>query len=200
MARSPDPTNHAVGALRAVAVRGFASTAAVAEVIAQTEADVALHLADLAEQGWVVYREGRLTGWSMTPAGRAVLAESLAIEREIAGIEAALSPCYEAFLGLNEPMKQLCTEWQLEGQPARCVDDLGALHVDLEPIVAGLAAAAPWFASYLPRFRGALDRLRDGDTDAFTKPLSGSYHDVWMELHQDLLLALGRTRSAADGH
>ena len=30
-------------------------------------------------------------------------------------------------------------------------------------------------------------------------PLSDSYHDVWMQLHEDLLLTLGRDRSTADG-
>jgi hypothetical protein len=30
--------------------------------------------------------------------------------------------------------------------------------------------------------------------------MSASYHDVWMELHEDFLLTLGRDREAADGH
>jgi len=30
--------------------------------------------------------------------------------------------------------------------------------------------------------------------------MSGSYHDLWMELHQDLMCTLGRERTAADGH
>ena len=54
------------------------------------------------------------------------------------------------------------------------------------------------FSAYGPRFAKALARLRAGDLDAFTRPLSGSYHDVWMELHQDLIVTLGMTRTAAD--
>ena len=49
------------------------------------------------------------------------------------------------------------------------------------------------------RFSTALERLRAGDTDAFTRPLTDSYHDVWMQLHEDLLLTMGRERSSADG-
>jgi hypothetical protein len=33
-----------------------------------------------------------------------------------------------------------------------------------------------------------------GDRAAFTAPLVESYHTVWFELHQDLLLTLGRQR------
>jgi hypothetical protein len=29
--------------------------------------------------------------------------------------------------------------------------------------------------------------------------LTRSYHDVWMELHEDFLVTLARDRSAADG-
>lgn len=46
----------------------------------------------------------------------------------------------------------------------------------------------------------AVERLRQGDPDALAKPLSHSYHDVWMELHEDLLNSLGRETSEADGH
>ncbi len=46
--------------------------------------------------------------------------------------------------------------------------------------------------------RPALDAFRGGDDDALAKPLSGSYHDVWMELHEDLLATLGRERTDAD--
>jgi hypothetical protein len=48
--------------------------------------------------------------------------------------------------------------------------------------------------------QGGVHPLADGDTAAFARPMSHSYHDVWMELHEDLLLTLGRERDAADGH
>jgi hypothetical protein len=51
---------------------------------------------------------------------------------------------------------------------------------------------------YGDRLSDAVDGLRRGDRDKFTKPLSDSYHDIWMELHQDLILTLGLQRTAAD--
>jgi hypothetical protein len=56
------------------------------------------------------------------------------------------------------------------------------------------------FRGYQERLPAALERLEKGDTAAFATPMSASYHCVWMELHQDLLLTLGRERDEADGH
>ena len=197
---APDLTATGLGVLRVLGVRGFADTPVVAEVTGMSELDATTQLTEHAGGGLVARRDGRLTGWYLTPDGRAVLAQALDADRVASGIEPELARAYDAFLALNEPMKRLCTAWQLEGQPGRCVHELAALHADLEPALAALGATSSWFDSYLPRLRAALDRFRTGDPDALTKPLSGSYHDVWMELHQDLLLALGRTRTAADGH
>ena len=41
--------------------------------------------------------------------------------------------------------------------------------------------------------------MRAGDPAGFARPLTNSYHDVWMELHEDLLVSLDLTRSGADG-
>ncbi|WP_232681743.1 hypothetical protein [Nocardioides sp. R-C-SC26] len=41
-------------------------------------------------------------------------------------------------------------------------------------------------------------RLRSGDNGAFARPMYNSYHDIWMELHEDLIVSLGRTRGSHD--
>jgi hypothetical protein len=58
--------------------------------------------------------------------------------------------------------------------------------------------ALPRSAAYQNRLTAALDRVRGGNTAAFARPMADSYHDIWMELHQDLLLSAGRDRGAAD--
>jgi len=63
-----------------------------------------------------------------------------------------------------------------------------------------LSAGLSRFRDYQDRLDAALDRLAAGDAAAFATPMSASYHCVWMELHQDLLLTLGRERDDADGH
>ena len=38
----------------------------------------------------------------------------------------------------------------------------------------------------------------EGDTEWITSPSIDSYHTVWMQLHEDLLLALGRDRATEE--
>ena len=161
--------------------------------------------------GDVVERTGRISGWILTPEGRATHARLLADELAERGCRPQVEAANEAFLSLNEPFKEICTAWQLRpgGAPndhsdpaydAAVVADLVALHPRAVAVTAGLATLLPRFARYEHDFTAALDRLRGGDTRALAAPLSSSYHDHWMELHQDLLSTLGRERSAADGH
>ena len=98
----------------------------------------------------------------------------------------------------NGWFKALCTEWQLHDHPRSCVQRLGERHREVDAIGHRLAGAITRFSPYPSRFDTALIRLRAGDANAFTKPLTGSYHDVWMHLHEDLLLTLDRPRSDLD--
>lgn len=67
------------------------------------------------------------------------------------------------------------------------------LPAALEPIqtrITGLAGTAKCYGRFencRRRLEDAVGRLRAGDDTALTKPLSGSYQDVWMELHQVLM-------------
>ena len=63
-------------------------------------------------------------------------------------------------------------------------------------MLAVMSTALPRLGGYRPRLEQAYDRLRNGDADAFTGVSCGSYHDIWMELHQDLILTLGIDRLA----
>ena len=80
------------------------------------------------------------------------------------------------------------------------VDRLTSHDRQCEPMFDDLSAGLSRFRDYQERLDAALDRLAAGDAAAFATPMSASYHCVWMELHQDLLLTLGRERDDADGH
>ena len=184
----------------AVANRTGVDPATVHEILEQARAD-----------GHVVERSGRISGWILTPEGRATHAQMLADELAARGCRPEVEAANEAFLELNERFKQICTRWQLrpDGSPndhsdpaydAAVIADLGLLHPQAVAATVALAEVLPRFARYPEDFTVALDRLRNGDTRALAAPLSASYHDHWMELHQDLLSTLGRERSTADGH
>jgi hypothetical protein len=151
------------------------------------------------DAGDVVHRDGVMAGWSLTPGGRERHVELLAHERASARCDAVILAGYDDFIALDGWFKRLCTEWQLHDQPTSCVQRLHDRHHQVDAIARRLGDALTRFLPYAPRFATALARLRAGDADALTRPLTGSYHDVWMHLHEDLLLTLGRDRSRTDG-
>ena len=52
------------------------------------------------------------------------------------------------------------------------------------------------FEGYRARLRAARQKVDDGAHEWLTSPRIDSYHTVWMQLHEDLLLALGKERSS----
>ncbi len=45
----------------------------------------------------------------------------------------------------------------------------------------------------------ALERVDAGDPEWLTSPRLDSYHTVWMQMHEDLLLAIGAERAHETG-
>jgi hypothetical protein len=43
----------------------------------------------------------------------------------------------------------------------------------------------------------ALDKVKAGENSWLTRPLIDSYHTVWFELHEELILSVGLTREQA---
>ena len=66
----------------------------------------------------------------------------------------------------------------------------GAATADREVAAASLRSR--------PRLTAALGRVEAGEIEGLTKPLANSYHDIWMELHEDLIVTLQLTRTEAD--
>jgi hypothetical protein len=52
------------------------------------------------------------------------------------------------------------------------------------------------------KLQTALDNIHAGETMWLARPLIDSYHTVWFELHEELILAAGLTREseAKSGH
>ena len=105
---------------------------------------------------------------------------------------------YERFLELNEVFKQLCTDWQMRGDTQNdhtdaaydtaCVTRLRELLDQSRDTIAGFASALPRMSRYERRLEESLARVTGGDVKAFTGVMCSSFHDVWMELHEDLIV------------
>jgi hypothetical protein len=113
---------------------------------------------------------------------------------------------FTAFLPINRRLREVCTDWQRlpDGSPnehtdavwdAGVRDRLETVDNQIGRIIKRLAAIEPSFEHYRGDLTEALERFDAGDSSALTSPLSQSYHNVWMWLHQELLLMLGISRA-----
>ena len=207
MSSSSDPRTLVMHGLR---LKGFAEAGAVAEAVGLSEAEAKPMLDELVSEGFATYRDGKLSGFSLSKPGREEHARLLAAELGGAGTRVTIDAAYRQFLLLNTQLLTICTEWQLrdvDGESAvndhsdpvydsGVIEKLADLHAEVEPICNDLGAALHRFSGYGPRLAHALQKVRDGDTDWFTKPMIASYHTVWFEMHEDLLCTLGIERGA----
>ena len=166
-------------------------------------------LADASHREWVVHRSGRLVGWNLTVAGRAEGERLLAVQLDRVGARDQVAAAYRDFRSLNDGFLELCTDWQLRvvdgetrlndhSDPDHDADVLARLDVAyarITPVVGSLAGALDRFGTYSDRFGAAVERVRAGHTEWFTKPVIDSFHTVWFELHEDLLATLGIERA-----
>jgi hypothetical protein len=140
----------------------------------------------------------------LTPEGRAVHAGWAQLAPG-SDAEAAARRAYDQFLPLNTELLRVVTDWQVRpgnvpndhrdaGYDWGVLDRLAALDERTGPVVRRLGRAVDRFAGYRPRLRDALRRATDGETEWLASPALDSYHTVWMQLHEDLLLALGLER------
>lgn len=77
-----------------------------------------------------------------------------------------------------------------------CVDRLVALSGEANQVISGFAGALPRMNRYCGRLVDAVVRVARGDANSFTGVMCESFHDVWMELHQDLVVLLEIDRTA----
>jgi hypothetical protein len=131
----------------------------------------------------------------ISPSGRARLNELLTEER--AGIDsAALAVAYDDFHSVNADFKALVTDWQLN-RDAAALARMDDVHGRVLPIIAAAAAQLPRLDAYRAKLHAALEKIQAGEIAWLTKPLVDSYHTVWFELHEELILASGLTREQA---
>ncbi|MBI4882808.1 MAG: MarR family transcriptional regulator [Actinobacteria bacterium] len=201
MAHTSDPFFRTFHALR---IKGFAKSETIAEVADLPCTIVDEHLAGLQDRQWAMFREARQL-WQLTPVGRDQHGVALAEDVGVGGLRNALRLPYVSFLQLNERFKVLCGAWQLKaGEPndhsdasydGGVVTQLVGLNEEAIPVVASMGAVLDRLAPYGPRLANTCKRVMNGEANMFTGVLCGSYHDVWMELHEDLILSQGIDRN-----
>lgn len=141
----------------------------------------------------------------MTPVGCMLTEEgtqlhSVLLEEHRATVNMdAVRVLYDRFLAVNQPTKSKCAEWQRLGdddEEARFViaSDLQDILERVSTTIVRTSALLPRFGAYPPRLRIALDKVFEGQNEFLTGPRVASFHNVWMECHEDYLLTLGISR------
>lgn len=185
--------------LHVMRLRGFATPDAFIESVGANPDAI---LAGLVESGYVRFMEAR-SMYSLTTEGRERHATMLAERRHSAPVD--IAGAYERFLELNTAFKDLCTSWQLRNgeqndhsdadYDAGCIERLGTLNTDARDVIAEMASALPRLGRYVGRLDVAGADVAAGNTNRFTGVMCESFHDIWMELHEDLILLQGIDRA-----
>lgn len=204
---SPHSTSIDLLVLHTLRCMGFTALSRLAETAGLPEADAESELIDLAVAGLVTRVPGEFGGWGLTEAGRAADAERISAELDAAGARAAVTQAFDGFLVLNPELLDLCTAWQLRpvdgvatmndhtdaAYDARVLDRFVEFDQRADVVCTALSRAMPRFGRYRTRLTDALTRARSGELDYLTDGMA-SYHAVWFQLHEDLLVTLGIPR------
>jgi pyruvate,orthophosphate dikinase len=190
--------------LHTIAIKGFAPLQGLAEALLSTPAHVQPILDQLALDGLVATVAD---AYRLTEAGTARAADLRRAEQTAWGIDRA-AEALDAFVSLDQRMKDTVTAWQLrdpEGQvlndhsdaayDQQVLDRLAALHADAVAWLTPLEPGYPRSATYRLRLARANDAARAGDHRYVASPRLDSYHDIWFELHEDLIQLAGRNRA-----
>jgi pyruvate,orthophosphate dikinase len=146
-------------------------------------------------------------GYKLTEPGCLRVDELYARERERAG--PVIEDVYASFVPINHEVKQIVTDWQMRSVGGELAVNDHRDHRYDESVIARLrttdakvsTALAPLTTSlerfdvYQQRLAGALTRFCDGDHTMLAAPLVDSYHTVWFELHEELIILSGRNRA-----
>ena len=195
--------------LHTLRIRGFVE---LSEIVISTRLkveEVESHLDSFKENNLVNYREGRIEGWMLTQEGRGRSQQLVASELESSGFREEINSNYQDFLSSNQKFLSLCTDWQLrtvngeqeindhsdttydEEVITRLVD----INNEIQPVCKSLADSLNRFEGYSRRFSEALHKVQNNEPEWFTKPMIDSYHTIWFELHENLLVTLGIERT-----
>ncbi len=190
--------------IRTLHIKGFATADALTPVLL-CAIDVLQPVLDVLLEEGLVKKMGEM--YQLTPDGKERGNQLQDDDRETWTVEEA-TRALDAFLPLDAEMKQIVTGWQMrevdgeqvlndhedEDYDRGVLQGLAELHAEarswLEPLSDGLAR----LAVYTRRLDRAADRVSQGDHAYIASPRIDSYHNVWFELHEDLIQLAGRTR------
>jgi pyruvate,orthophosphate dikinase len=186
-------------------VKGYATPEALGTAVLASPEEVAVLLDRLVADGLAEMAAGT---FRLTADGKAIGREHLERDTERWGRGTAVA-ALDSFLELDQRMKATVTAWQMRrvdgtevfndhtdpAYDAAVLAGLESLHGEARAWLGPLVVGLPRLAWYLERLERAVAAARGGDGRYVASPRVDSYHGVWFELHEDLILLAGRSRS-----
>ncbi len=191
--------------LRVLVVKGYATPETAAAALLSSPEEVSRLLDGLVAGGLAEPAAG---SFRLTAAGKVLGRERIDADAERWG-SASATAALDGFLVLDRRMKEIVTAWQMRevggtqtlndhsdpAYDAAVLADLAALHADASAWLSPLVAGLPRLGAYGERLERAAAAAVAGDARYVASPRVDSYHGVWFELHEDLILLAGRSRA-----
>ena len=204
------PADRDLRVLHTLRCIGYSTAERVAVAAGLAEDAAREGLDSLRREGLVSHEEGVFGGWSINEKGRAEAVRRVAEELDASGFRSPVETAYDEFLVLNPRLLDVCGDWQIRRIGATSfpndhddadydiavIDRLARIDEEVQPILDVLAGVLPRFGPYRTRLGRALGRVESGEQRYLTDDME-SYHTIWFQLHEDLLVTLGLERFSA---
>lgn len=177
------------------------------EAIGLESHKVELLLLGLEKKGYVTKTVSNGAYWEITPSGESVINAHRRLMLDQVEQKADVIKSCEDFEDINVKFKNLVTMWQMKSidgifvindhndpeYDAKILNDLFVLHKDVVKVVEKLAKVFSRYKRYINRLDYAIEKMKNGEHDYLVKDPK-SYHNVWYELHEDILKLWGKER------
>jgi pyruvate, orthophosphate dikinase len=191
--------------VRALTIKGYATPDGIADALLCSPDEASGVLARLTADGLAEMAAG---SFRLTADGRTVGLQKIADDTLRWSVDDAAA-ALDALLVLDGQVKEAVTAWQMrdvDGEQvfndhadaaydAEVLARLAALHADAVAWLRPLEVGLPRLAAYRERLARAAEAAAGGDHRYVASPRVDSYHNVWFELHEDLILLAGRSRA-----
>lgn len=192
--------------LKMVTLKKMATVPAVAEASGVSLKDAEIAVEELAASGDVISTGGHVM---VTSTGEArVRAYADRRYGSLRG-DPAVQRWSARFDSINHRFLETVSAWQttpVEDVPndhsdpdydARVISRLEAVIVRMNQLLEQLSDKVPRMARYKHRLEAALEKIDAGDERYVSDPDVDSAHTIWFEMHEAVLLVLGRDREEA---
>ncbi|MEE8497968.1 MAG: pyruvate, phosphate dikinase [Acidimicrobiia bacterium] len=190
--------------VRALLIKGVVTVEMLAPAVVAGSEDLGPVLDEMSADGLIGDSGGLI---QLTDEGKALGLEMMAADRDAWRVDNA-SAALDAFVPLDQRMKEVVTAWQMsevDGKPvlndhsdgdydAAVLERLASLHQDAAAWLESMFDGLPRLEDYSSRLHRAAKLVAEGDHGYIASPRVDSYHSIWFELHEDLILLAGRSR------